>query len=311
MKKNTVQLLIALSVLCCMSFCQGRKQFDVLDWKAEYSVNASLLQNIHRQSESRRLTFTRALRSQDQIRKYQGTCRKSYLQILGSLPQRSPLNALVTGTVKRDGYNIEKIIYESFEHHHVTANLYLPDGKGPFPAALLSCGHEDAAKATESYQKTAMLFAKNGFVVFVIDPVSQSERRQITNSAGVPTVRGGTTEHTLLNASSNLCGSSVAAYELWDNVRGLDYLETRSEVDTARIGCLGNSGGGMQTVYFVGFDRRVKVGAVCSFLTSRERTFELGQAFDGCSQIPSEGNMHLEMSDFLIAGAPKIGRAHV
>jgi hypothetical protein len=61
----------------------------------------------------------------------------------------------------------------------------------------------------------------------------------------------------------------------------------------------------MQTVYFVGFDKRVKVGAVCSFLTSRERTFELGQAFDGCSQIPSEGNMRLEMSDFLIAGAPR------
>jgi dienelactone hydrolase len=305
MNNNAMQMLVFLAALCCPSFAQAQNQFDVLDWKTEYSVNTFLIQKIHRQSELRHHALDTALRSQDRIRAYQETCRKSYLQILGSLPQRSALHAMVTGTVRRDGYSIEKIIYESFEHHHVTANLYLPDGKGPFPAALLFCGHEDAGKATESYQKTAILFARNGIIVFVIDPLSQSERRQMTDTSGVPTVRGGTTEHTLLNASSNLLGTSVAAYELWDNIRGLDYLETRPEVDTTRIGCLGNSGGGMQTVYFMGFDVRVKVGAVCSFLTSRERTFELSQAFDGCSQIPGEGKMQLEMSDFLIAAAPK------
>ncbi|MFH0990571.1 MAG: hypothetical protein V1799_11210 [bacterium] len=141
-------------------------------------------------------------------------------------------------------------------------------------------------------------------MVLVIDPISQGERYQITDVSGKPLTRGGTTEHTLLNASSNLLGTSIAAYELWDNARGLDYLITRPEVDTSRIGCLGNSGGAIQTIYFSTFDRRVKVAAVCSYLSNRERTMELTGAADGCAQIPDEGTMHLEMCDYLIAGAP-------
>ncbi|MEO8861210.1 MAG: acetylxylan esterase, partial [Ginsengibacter sp.] len=193
----------------------------------------------------------------------------------------------------------------SFQNHHVTANIYIPNGKGVFPAALLFCGHENEAKATESYQKTAILFAKNGFVVLVVDPISQGERYQLTDSAGKPLTRGGTTAHTLLNEGSSLVGKSTPADELWDNVRALDYLETRPEVDTSKIGCLGNSGGGMQTIYFAGYEKRVKIFAPCSYLANRERTLEISGAADGCAQMPGEGKEYLELSDFLIASAPK------
>ncbi len=200
----------------------------------------------------------------------------------------------------------EKLVYESFRGHHVTANLYIPNGKGPFPAALLFCGHEDLAKATASYQQTAILFAKNGFVVLVIDPVSQSERYQLTDAQGKPLTRGGTTEHTLLNANSNLLGTSTPAYQLLDNSRGLDYLLTRKEVDTARIGCLGNSGGAIQAIYFAAFDKRVKITAACSYLATRERTLEISGAADRmCTDTGREGKLQLEMSDLLIAAAPK------
>ena len=170
---------------------------------------------------------------------------------------------------------------------------------------LLFCGHEQESKATESYQKTAILFALHGFVVLVIDPISQGERHQLTDKDAKPVTRGGTTEHTLVNAAANLVGSGAVAYELWDNVRGLDYLVTRSEVDKDCIGCLGNSGGGTQTTYYIAFDDRIKVAAPCSFIARRERNLELMGASDGCQHIPYEGNAQLEISDFLIAFAPK------
>ena len=189
--------------------------------------------------------------------------------------------------------------------HHVTSNLYLPAGKGPFPAVLIFCGHEMTSKATVSYQQTAILFATNGFAALVVDPVSQGERVQFTDSAGKRILRGSTTEHTLLNAGASLTGTSVVAWELFDNVRSLDYLASRPEVDPGRIGCLGNSGGGAQTTFFIGFDDRVKVAAPCSFITSREREYELNGTGDGCQQLAFEGREQLEIADLLILFAPK------
>ena len=283
----------------------AQKKYNCLDWKTDATVNTFLVQKMHEQYNERRREFAKAIISKKLTEEYIQTVQKKFEKILGNFPPKTSLNSKTTGTLYRDGYRIEKIIYESFPNHHVTANLYIPDGKGKFPAALLFCGHENESKATISYQKTAILFAKNGFVVFVIDPVSQSERFQFTDNEGKPLTRGGTTAHTLLNEESNLLGTSTPADELWDNIRGLDYVETRQEVDTSRIGCLGNSGGGMQTIYFAGYEKRVKVFAPCSYLANRERTLELSGPADGCAQIPGEGKEHLELDDYLIASAPK------
>lgn len=260
---------------------------------------------MHEQYTARRKEFEKALTSKKLTQEYIQIVQNKFSALLGNFPHKASLNPIITGTLYREGYKIEKIIYESFPNHHVTANLYIPDGKGKFPAALLFCGHENESKATESYQKTAILFAKNGFVVLVVDPISQSERYQLTDSTGKLLTRGGTTEHTLLNEESNLVGTSAPADELWDNIRGLDYLISRHEADTSRIGCVGNSGGGMQTIYFAGYEKRVKVFAPCSYLATRERTLEISGPADGCAQIPGEGKEHLELSDYLIASAPK------
>ena len=283
----------------------AQKQYNVLDWKADVSLNTYLLQQMRKQYEKRNTDFSRALKTKAQTLAYIKTVKQKAQALFSKMPPKAALNAQVTGFIEQEDYKIEKIIYQSFQNHHVTANLYLPKAIGKLPAVLLFCGHEDVSKATESYQKTAMLLAKNGFVVFVIDPISQSERVQLTDTNGKSLTRGATTEHTLLNLSSNLLGTSVAAYELFDNQRGLDYLLTRKEVDASKIACMGNSGGGMQTIYFAAVEDRVKVIVPCSYLASRENTLATTGAADGCAQIPNEGALSLEMSDYLIAAAPK------
>ena len=283
----------------------AQKQYNVLDWKTDVSLNTYLVQQMHQQYNERRNNFNKALKTKSQTLSYVNIVKQKAKEIFANLPKKVALNAQITGVVEQDRYRVEKIVYQSFENHHVTANLYVPNGNGKFPAVLLFCGHEDTSKATESYQKTAILLAKNGFVVFVIDPISQSERVQLTDKNGKSLTRGSTTEHTLLNLSSNLLGTSVAAYELFDNQCGLDYLVGRKEVDFAKIGVMGNSGGGMQTIYFAAIDDRVKAIIPCSYLASRENTLATTGAADGCAQIPNEGAELLEMSDYLIAAAPK------
>lgn len=283
----------------------SQKQFNVMEWKTDATLNTYLIQGVHQQYDQRRINFNKAVVTRQGTFHYIADVKKKFLELLGEFPSPSPLNISITGTLQQPGYRIEKILYESFAHHHVTANLYIPEGKGPFPAALLFCGHENIAKASLSYQQTAVLFVRNGFVVFVIDPVSQSERFQSLDGNGKPATRGGTTEHTLINESTNLLGQSAPAYELWDNKRGLDYLVTRPEVDTSRIGCLGSSGGGMQTIYFAAYDPRIKVMAPCSYLANRERTLEKDGPADGCAQMPGEGEKLLELDDYLVAAAPK------
>lgn len=300
---NTTNMIIILLLASIKTNAQ--KQYNVLDWKSDVSLNTYLVQQMHQQYDLRRADFKNALKSKEQTLTYIKNVKQKAKQVFGKLPQKAALQVQVTGEIKQDGYKIEKIVYQSFESHHVTANLYLPNESGKFPAVLLFCGHEDVSKATESYQKTAILLAKNGFVVFVIDPISQSERVQLTDENGKAQTRGSTTEHTLLNLSSNLLGTSVAAYELFDNQRGLDYLVTRKEVDATKVGVMGNSGGGMQTIYFAAIDDRVKAIVPCSYLASRENTFATTGAADGCAQIPNEGEQLLEMSDYLVAAAPK------
>ncbi len=282
----------------------AQTSYKVLDWQSNTTLYKYLTHVLHKQYVHRDSLLHEALK-QNTLSEYQADCRKNYLNILGPVPEETPLSAQITGTIQRAGYRIEKVIYESFPNHHVTANLYVPDGKGPFPGVLLFNGHEATAKATITYQQTAILFARHGFVVLSIDPISQGERFQLTDSEGRPLSRGGTTGHTLLASGSNLVGTNVVAYQFWDNKRGLDYLCSLKKVDTSRLGCLGNSGGGTQTAYFIPADPRIKVAAVSSYITRRERTLELLGPQDGCQWLPDESKAGLDISDYLVMFAPK------
>jgi hypothetical protein len=73
--------------------------------------------------------------------------RKAMLRAIGGLPEPTPLNARITGTVQRDGYRIEKVVFESQPGFYVTANLYLPAGRGPFPGILYPLGHGNSLSA--------------------------------------------------------------------------------------------------------------------------------------------------------------------
>jgi cephalosporin-C deacetylase-like acetyl esterase len=218
------------------------------------------------------------LKTVQQIAEHQARQREFFFQQLGPLPERTPLNPRLVGTIDGDGYRIEKIIFESQPKHYVTALLYLPAGdnssegkRQKIPAVLVPCGHTSNGKI--GYQKPCILLAKNGIAAFCYDPIGQGERYQILDEAGKPRFRS-TTEHTLVGAGCIPLGRNAATYRVWDGMRALDYLCTRDDIDANRLGCTGNSGGGRLTEYLMALDPRIVCAAPGCCVTSFRRRIE-------------------------------------
>lgn len=297
-------LCVGLGIWAGTSMLSAQSEFRALPWSQSTTYNSYLMRDVHRQYADRQSAIRKAFTSPAEMQKYLDGCRERYKQIVGDFPEKGNLNAQVVGKVQGTGYHIEKIIFQSKPGRYVTANLYMPEKvTAPVPAALELCGHGLNGKGPSSH--AAILMASNGIAVLVVDPIGQGERLQLINAEGKPLTRGATTEHTLLNAGFNLVGTSLAAQEYWDNHRALDYLLTREDIDPERIGVYGSSGGGTQTAYYVGLDSRVKVAAICSFFSTRERTIELQGPSDGCQHIPYEGREQLEVPDFALMMAPR------
>ena len=74
-----------------------------------------------------------ALKTPDDLAGRQREIRGKFVEALGGFPEKTPLKARVVGTDVRDGYRVEKVIYESRPDHHVTAIFYLPGGQGAVP----------------------------------------------------------------------------------------------------------------------------------------------------------------------------------
>lgn len=189
--------------------------------------------------------------------------RDSMISWTGPLPERTPLNARITGRLYRNGYIIEKILFESRPKYFVSANLYLPTNVTlPCPAQLNLVGHSQLGKADERYQRMSIAQVRNGFVVMTIDQLGQGERGLLSL-------------HRIAGIQSFTCGTHVFNFMLWDAIRAIDYLTSRTEVDTDRVSVTGSSGGGMMTTYMLPFEDRISVAVpTCNPNTWNHRVHE-------------------------------------
>src|SRR5262245_58677482 len=145
----------------------------------------------------------------DDVRKRQAAVRSRILASIGGLPERTPLNAKVVGALERQGYRVEKVIFESQPGLFVTANLYLPrTGTPPYPAVLFPLGHERGAKAHEAWQRFLITVVRNGFVALAWDPIGQGERVQnFDPDLGDTKLVRSTTEHSVIGIQCLLAGT--------------------------------------------------------------------------------------------------------
>ncbi|QEH33666.1 Acetyl xylan esterase (AXE1) [Aquisphaera giovannonii] len=242
----------------------------------------------------------------EQVEARRERLRAFFLGSLGDLPARTPLEARVIGVRPCPGYRVERIVFQSRPRHHVTANLYLPDGPARVPGVLMPCGHSENGKADETYQRACILMARNGLAVLTYDPIGQGERKQLLDAGGNPAVReGSTTEHTRVGVGAILVGRQAASYRIWDGIRALDYLASRPEVDGTRLGCTGNSGGGTLTSYLMALDDRIAAAAPSCYITSLERLFTTIGPQDAEQNITGQVAAGMDHADYIALRAPK------
>ncbi|MBR1402068.1 MAG: acetylxylan esterase [Prevotella sp.] len=298
--------LAVLAAATAYSLAQATN-WRALRFNQSYAFYSYLMEDMHRCYWQRQQELQQAVKSKTALQRYIADARQRMQQVIGELPERTPLQAQVTGTIQMEGFRVEKIVFQSTPGRYVTAHLYLPDAiKAPVPACIDMCGHGTTGKGRGSLLPARM--ALNGIAVMVVDPIAQGERLQLIDRQGNDLTRGVTTEHTLLNPAFELLGSSLAAQEFFDNSRAIDYLVSRPDIDADHIGCYGFSGGGTQCAYLTALDRRVKASCVGLFFSSRERTIEQDGASDGCQQASGEGRARIEIADMALMNADREGK---
>lgn len=243
---------------------------------------------------------------EDWIRR-QKKVKEILLKIVGPFPEKTSLNPKVTDVIQKNGFRIEKIIFESIPGYYVTGCLFIPDGiTDKRPAILNVLGHWNESFRAKETQEFICNFVNKGFIVFAIDPIGQGERHQYYDPEKKKfDIYESTDEHAYVGNQCFLIGASSARYFIWDGIRAIDYLLTRDEVDGSRIGLTGISGGGTQTSYIAAFDDRLKSFAPTCYITGFRRLLESIGAQD------AEQNMYhaiangITHADFLEVNAPK------
>ncbi len=173
---------------------------------------------------------------------------------LDPLPERTPLEAQITGRVEHDEFTVENVHFQSRPRLYVTGNLYIPKNlKAKAPAVLYVCGHAQVKKdgvaygGKTHYQHHAGWFARHGYVCLVIDTLQLGE---------IEGIHHGTHRYGMWWWLSR--GYTPTGVEAWNCIRALDYLQSRSEVDPERLGVTGRSGGGSYSWWIASVDDRIK-----------------------------------------------------
>lgn len=176
-------------------------------------------------------------------------------EVMGPLPlssARVPLDALVVEEMQRPGYTLRRITFAPEPGDRVPAYLLIPhQRKGRVPAVL--CLHQTTAegKAEPAGEKGksnlhyAAELARRGYVTLAPDYPNFGDYKLDPYAKGY--------------ASASMKG-------IWNHMRAVDLLQSLPQVDPKRIGCIGHSLGGHNTLFLAAFDSRVKAAVTnCGF----------------------------------------------
>ena len=228
---------------------------------------------------------------------WQKRLRTRLLDLMDPFPEQVPLEPHVVEEREQFGVRYEKVVYTTAEDVQVPAWLLIPEcidqpapgiiclhGHGKYgkdSVAHVDYGEEDRAREIEHYNYDyGLQLAKRGFVTLCPDARGFNER-------GEGFRRYGRRDGCNVNGiKTMLLGMNLTALNTWDDMRGIDYLASRPEVDSSRIGCIGLSFGGTRSTYLAAVDERVKAAAVVCYLTTFKQYALTQGNFCGSQFVP-------------------------
>nr|MCU0246998.1 hypothetical protein [Bryobacter sp.] len=161
------------------------------------------------------------------------TLTREELERFLGVKRRTPL-AFPRGTVERGDVTVEKLELELETGLKIPALLFrpaIPPRNAPALVALATAGKASLVAECEA-------FAKAGTVVLAIDPRGVGEGRRASQRSGyTPTYQAA--------ARAWLLGMSPAQFQVEDTLAAFAYLESRAEVDPARVRLFGRGAAGV------------------------------------------------------------------
>lgn len=186
---------------------------------------------------------------------------ESFLKILGPLPEKVNLNYKIIESIDCITYIRQKIEYNSEFNDKIYAYFLIPKNI-KLPAPVIFCYHQHAGNfalgksevvglSGDKDQYYAKELAERGYITFAPDAIGFEERNWTEDKSGKAIY------YELVSRIIN--GKTLLSKVLHDISVGLDYLETRVEVDKNKIGFIGHSYGGRMAIWAPAFDKRIKV----------------------------------------------------
>jgi len=215
----------------------------------------------------------------------QGDLKRRILVATGlwPMPDKTPLNPVIHGRVKRGDFTVDKVYFESYPGHFVTGLLFKPKGvTGRLPGVLCPHGHggrlqdygekgiremivrgAERFEGSGRYPKLARCaqLARMGCVTFIFDMIGYADSvqipREVAHKFGKQRPEFNTKGNWGFYATqAELRLQSIMGLQTWNSIRALDFLCGLPEVDSRRIGVTGGSGGGTQTILLCAIDPR-------------------------------------------------------
>jgi plasmid stabilization system protein ParE len=229
------------------------------------------------QSAPLHLTFHATTRTEAEA--WQRELRTKLMELLGAFPERTPLQAEVMDVRQYRGYRRERILFHSRPGVAVIGYLLIPEGrKAPHATVIAIPGHgrgvDDIVGIDEyghdrtdkpGYQHDfAIQAVEHGLAALAIEPMAFGYRRNELIAAKGPNE----TACQPVAGSALLLGETMIGWRVWDVMRSIDWIATRPDLDSNRVGCMGISGGGTCTLFSAALDLRIKAAFVSGYLNT-------------------------------------------
>ncbi len=267
--------------------------------------------------------------------------RASILDAYGYRPAPVDPSPEVVDRYEGPDFVREKVLFSTTPHFRVPAYVHIPrnlTGRAPAIVDLhshggmflfgkekvIDFGRNHPAMTSyhaENYagRPTATALVKRGYVVITIDAFMFGERRVMMDadlSAGwnrssysVDDVarlnQVCRTKESTLAKTLTVLGMSWPGLVAWDDMRTVDYLLTRPEVDPTRVGSVGVSFGGWRSLFLTALDPRIAAGCVVGFMSTIRPMLRRHVDTHSWVHFVPGLHRHLDLPDVLTLAAPR------
>jgi dienelactone hydrolase len=218
------------------------------------------------------LTAAEASQTSDKdFASHQDRRRKELWGLLGDLPWRQhAAPPTLVKTEKHDGYTLERLVLDLNGVEPVPALLLIPDKRqSPAPgllymhwhAGMYGLGKEQLLQGVEVQPAYAPICVEKGLITLAIDSWCFGERKHEAN--------GKTGEEDAFKLML-WKGQVLFGMMMFDELRALDYLAGRAEVDPHRLGAIGMSMGATKAWWLAALDPRIRLCLDVCCLTDYE-----------------------------------------